>query len=35
MNAAYTLWKPPLVMQCVDDWVAGRRHPLQLISNYV
>ena len=35
MNAADTLWKPPLVIQCVDDSVAGRHYPLQLISNYV
>jgi len=35
MNAADALWKPPLVMQCVDDGVAGRRHPLHLISSYV
>ena len=26
--------RTPLVMQCVDG-VAGRRYPLQLISNYV
>lgn len=27
--------RTPLVIQCVDDSVAGRRYPLQLISNYV
>ena len=26
--------RSPLVMQCVADWVAGRRYPLDLIRHY-
>lgn len=26
--------RSPLVMQCVEDWVAGRRHALDLIRHY-
>ncbi|THF55604.1 NUDIX hydrolase [Pseudothauera rhizosphaerae] len=26
--------RSPLVMQCVEDWLAGRRHPLELIRHY-
>lgn len=26
--------RSPLVLQCVDDYLAGRRYPLDLISHY-
>lgn len=26
--------RSPLVLQCVDDWIAGRRYPLELIRHY-
>lgn len=26
--------RSPLVMQCVEDWLAGRRHALELIRHY-
>lgn len=26
--------RSPLVMQCVDDWLAGCRHPLSLLRHY-
>lgn len=26
--------RSPLVMQCVDDWLAGRRYPLDLLRHY-
>lgn len=26
--------RSPLVMQCVEDWIAGRRHGLELIRHY-
>jgi ADP-ribose pyrophosphatase YjhB (NUDIX family) len=35
IRASHARHRTPLVMQCVDDCVAGRRYPLQLISNYV
>jgi 8-oxo-dGTP pyrophosphatase MutT (NUDIX family) len=27
-------WRSPLVMQCVEDYLAGRRYPLDLIRHY-
>lgn len=26
--------RSPLVLQCVDDWIAGRRHALDLVRHY-
>ncbi|MBN8441655.1 MAG: NUDIX hydrolase [Thauera sp.] len=26
--------RSPLILQCVDDWIAGRRYPLELITHY-
>jgi ADP-ribose pyrophosphatase YjhB (NUDIX family) len=26
--------RSPLVLQCVEDWLAGRRYPLDLIRHY-
>ncbi|TAH40172.1 MAG: NUDIX hydrolase [Betaproteobacteria bacterium] len=26
--------RSPLILQCVDDWIAGRRYPLELIRHY-
>lgn len=26
--------RSPLVMRCVDDWIAGRRYPLEFITHY-
>ena len=26
--------RSPLILQCVEDWLAGRRWPLDLISHY-
>ena len=25
--------RSPMVLQCIDDYLAGRRHPLELINN--
>jgi 8-oxo-dGTP pyrophosphatase MutT (NUDIX family) len=34
MRACRERHRSPLVMQCVDDWLAGRRHALDLIRHY-
>ncbi|THF62291.1 NUDIX hydrolase [Pseudothauera nasutitermitis] len=34
MQACADRHRSPLVMQCVDDWLAGRRHALDLIRHY-
>lgn len=34
MRANQARHRSPLVMQCVDDHLAGRRFPLELISHY-
>ena len=26
--------RSPLVMRCIDDYLAGRRYPLELIAEY-
>jgi len=26
--------RSPLVMRCIDDWIAGRRYPLEFITHY-
>ena len=26
--------RSPLIVRCVDDWLAGRRYPLELITHY-
>ena len=26
--------RSPLILDCVDDWLAGARHPLELIRHY-
>ena len=26
--------RSPMVLRCIDDWLAGRRYPLQLLSHY-
>ncbi|MDX9995610.1 MAG: NUDIX hydrolase [Rhodocyclaceae bacterium] len=26
--------RSPLVLQCVQDWIAGRRYPMELIRHY-
>jgi len=26
--------RSPLVLQCIDDWIEGRRYPLDLIRHY-
>ncbi|MBS0509937.1 MAG: NUDIX hydrolase [Proteobacteria bacterium] len=26
--------RSPLILQCVDDWIAGRRYPLELLRHY-
>lgn len=26
--------RSPLILHCVDDWIAGRRYPLDLIRHY-
>lgn len=27
-------WRSPLVMQCIDDYLAGQRYPLDVIRHY-
>lgn len=34
LRACSARHRSPLVMQCVDDWVAGRRFSLELLRNY-
>jgi ADP-ribose pyrophosphatase YjhB (NUDIX family) len=34
IRASHARHRTPLVMQCVDDFLAGRRYPLQLITHY-
>lgn len=34
MRACSSRHRSPLVMQCVDDWLAGRRFPLELLRHY-
>ncbi|WP_114649279.1 NUDIX hydrolase [Pseudothauera hydrothermalis] len=34
MRACRERHRSPLVMQCVDDWLAGRRYALELIRHY-
>ncbi len=26
--------RSPLIVRCVDDWLAGRRYPLELLTHY-
>jgi 8-oxo-dGTP pyrophosphatase MutT (NUDIX family) len=34
MRATQERHRSPLVLQCVEDYLAGRRYPLDLISHY-
>lgn len=34
LRACSSRHRSPLVMQCVDDWLAGRRFPLDLLRHY-
>ena len=34
LRACVERHRSPLVMQCVDDWLAGCRHPLSLLRHY-
>lgn len=34
LRAAVAQHRSPLVMQCVDDWLAGRRFDLDLVRHY-
>jgi hypothetical protein len=34
IRASHARHRTPLVMKCVDDWLAGRHYPLQLITHY-
>lgn len=34
IRACSSRHRSPLVMQCVDDWLAGRRHSLDILSHY-
>jgi ADP-ribose pyrophosphatase YjhB (NUDIX family) len=34
LDATRSRHRSPLVLQCVDDWIAGRRYPLELIRHY-
>ena len=34
IRAAQPRHRSPLVLQCVEDYLAGRRYPLDLISHY-
>jgi len=26
--------RSPMIMRCIDDWIAGKRFPLELITHY-
>ena len=26
--------RSPLILRCIEDWQAGRRHPLDLLTHY-
>lgn len=26
--------RSPLILQCIEDWIAGRRYPLELLTHY-
>jgi 8-oxo-dGTP pyrophosphatase MutT (NUDIX family) len=26
--------RSPMVLSCIEDWLAGRRHPLELVTHY-
>lgn len=34
IRACSSRHRSPLVMQCVDDWLAGRRFPLDMLRHY-
>lgn len=34
IRASRAKHRSPLLMQCVDDYLAGRRHPLDLLHHY-
>lgn len=33
LRARHAELRSPLVLRCVDDWYAGKRHPLELLSD--
>ena len=33
LRASADLHRSPLVLQCVEDWLAGQRHPLSLVHH--
>jgi 8-oxo-dGTP pyrophosphatase MutT (NUDIX family) len=35
IRASQARHRTPLVLKCVDDCIAGRHYPLQILSNYV
>ncbi len=34
LEASRERHRSPLVLRCVDDWIVGRRYPLELIRHY-
>ncbi len=34
VRASAARHRSPLILQCVEDWLAGRRYPLELIRHY-
>lgn len=35
IRASRAKHRSPLLLQCVDDYLAGRRHPLDLLHHYI
>lgn len=34
IRANRSLHRSPMILQCIEDWRAGRRYPLELITHY-
>ena len=34
VRALETRHRSPMIMRCIDDWHAGKRYPLDLVTHY-
>jgi 8-oxo-dGTP pyrophosphatase MutT (NUDIX family) len=34
IRALQAVHRSPLILQCIEDWCAGKRYPLELITHY-
>lgn len=34
VRALETRHRSPMIMRCIDDWLAGKRYPLDLVTHY-